>query len=309
MSQHFYFGVYLPSLRRKVYFKELTIRQLKNIVKTIMNNDDEALSFCFYDVIKENCREDAQLLDLSVLDVFLVLLNMRIISVGAEQKLIITCEETQNTFSATINYNQIVEQIEKIQFDSAEPLSKNGINVEFGLPLAKQIFSTENLEFNRLSSSIKGIKIGLLEYKFSTLDLYDTARIIDHLPRSLSEDILKYLELQEKKINSVKFLDIVNPFTNKKIEQSLSLDNLDLNRILKISLKEDLMTLYKSIHYMVTALRYTPEYVENMTPNEKQLFWSFYLADESERRKAGNKNQGPSLPTRDATQDFINEIP
>lgn len=310
-QQHFYFGVYLPTVGRKVYFKELTIGQLKGIVKTILNNDDAALSFCLYDVIKQNCKEDVDSLDLSIIDMFLVLLNMRVVSVGAEQKLIVTCEETQKTFSVNVNYNQIVDQIEKIQFVTPDPLTKNGVTVEFGLPLAVQNFSTENLEFNRISSSIRGIKIGPLEHKISTLDLYNVTRIIDYLPRSLFEDILKYLEQEEKKINTVKFINAENPFTNKKIEQSLSLDHHEVIRILKIALKEDLMTLYKSIHYMIRILHYSGDYVENMTVNEQQLHWSFYLADEAEKKKAAsnNKTPGPSLPVRDATQDFLNEIP
>lgn len=310
MGQNFYYGVYLPSLARKVYFKELDICQLKVIIKTILNSDDTALSLCFNEIVKANCKEDASKLDLTTLDRFIALLNMRVVSMGGSQKLQVTCEETQKIFSISYDYNQLITQLEETVLDKPKSSYQNGITVEFGLPLAARSFSTENVEFNKLVNSIRCIKIGETEYNLATLDFYDLTRIIENLPRVLTNDILEYLELQEIKINKVNFLNVENPFTFKKIIQLMSFDEAVLNRILKLAFKEDLLTLYKSIYYMVHVLKFTPEYVENMTYNEKQLYWSYYLADEKEKQKSAN-NQAPSrgIPQmHDATQDFLKEM-
>lgn len=309
MSHGFYYGVYLPSLARKVYFKELTIGQLKNIIKTILNNDDNALSFCFNEIVKENCREDVDRFELTTIDRFLALINMRVVSIGGTQKLQVTCDDTQKVFSTTCDYNQLIEQVEKIDFGKVQLALHNGISTEFGLPIAIRDFSTENLEINKLVSSIRGIKIGPHEYKLSSLDLYDIIRIIDNLPKSLTADILKYLESQEIKINKVNFLDIENPFTNKRIIQEMSLNTEVLNRVLKLAFKEDLHSLYKSIYYMVNILKFTPEYVEGLTMNEKQLYWSYYLADERDKQKSANNNPASkNLPIRDGTKDFLDSM-
>lgn len=313
MSQHFYYGVYLPSVQRAVYFRELTIRQLKIIIKSILNGDDTALSMCFNDVIKDNCKEDIDAIDLTVLDRFIILLNMRVISIGAEQSLQLTCDETQKTFTYTINYNDIVAQLEAIKLDSNMTSHYENITIEYGVPLARLSHQIPNnlSRYDNLTRAVRGLKIGDSQFKLVTMDFYSLSRIIESIPKAISDEILVYLEAQGNKVNRVKYINSKNPYTDKKIEQSMTLDDIDLLRLLKLAYKEDLHALYKSIYYMVHVLHFDAEYVEKLTVNEKNLLYTFYLADEQEKREA--KPELPKAPkanvlVRSALEDFENEM-
>lgn len=308
MSSHFYYGVYLPSIQRKVYFKELTIRQLKAVIKTILNGDDVALSICFNDVIKDNCKEDTSKLALTNIDRFIILLNMRIISIGSSQKVQVTCDETKKQFSYTIDYNNITDQLESINLASNITREYGSVTIEYGIPLASRVYQIpEDISrYDVITKSIRRLKIGENEYNLSDLDFYSLTRIIESLPKNVSEDILLYLETQENKINQVKYILVTNPYTEKLIEQSMSLNDNILMKILKLAYKEDLHTLYKSIYYMVHALHFDPSYVEELTVNEKQLHWTFYLADQKEKQK-DSKQSSPGLPAKDNV--FLDEFP
>jgi len=310
MQQHFYFGVFIPSLNRKVYFKELNIRQLKNIVKTILNNDDVALVYAFNDLIKENCKENIDILDITILDRFLILLNMRIVSIGNIQTVQLTCDETQKPYEIIVDYNQLVDNIASINFDDIVNITNKNITIEYGIPLAFRVpeqFMYDTSHVDVVARSIRHIKIGDIEYNLSTLDFFEINRIIEKLPIIFSEDIQKYLDAQEIKSNTVNFITTINPHTIKTIEQKMSLSDNILTRILKIAYNCDLHGLYKGIYYMVNVLKFTPEYVETLTPNEKQLYWSYYLSDEAAKeKKEKNSNNEPQM--RDATGDFLNDI-
>jgi hypothetical protein len=309
MSSHFYYGVYLPSIGRKVYFKELTIRQLKAIIKTILNADDVALSICFNDVIKDNCKEDISALALTSIDRFIILVNMRIISIGATQKVQVTCEETKKQFSYTIDYNKITDQLESINLDGNIVKEYGPITIEYGIPLASRHYQIPNdiSRYDVVAKAIRRVKIQHTEFGLADLDFYSLTQLIEKLPKNVSEDILLYLETQENKINQVKYILVTNPYTEKVIEQSMSLNDNVIMKILTLAFKEDLHTLYKSIYYMVHALHFDPNYVEELTVNEKQLHWTFYLADQKEKQK-DSKQTTPGLPVKDSTNVFMDEM-
>lgn len=313
MSKQFYYGVYLPSIGRKVYFRELTIAQLKDIIKTILNNDDTALYFCFNDVIKANCREDIDALGISIFDRFIILLTMRVVSMGNAQKIQLNNDIPGEMFTTTIDYNEFVGVLEKIEIDENQTVTHGLVSVEFGVPLASRVFhfdSLDNSQFIRLLTSVKKIKVGETNLDLNNITLSQLTQIVESLPNKINNDIQSYLDSQERKINKVKFLDVENPYNGKKIEITMSLDHWILDRILKLAFKDDLHALYKAIYYMVNVLKFTPEYVESLTYNERQLFWSYHQADEREREKTNSpaKPEFNVPPMRDAMADFEREM-
>jgi len=52
---------------------------------------------------------------------------------------------------------------------------------------------------------------------------------------------------------------------------------------------------------MVQVIGFSAEYVENMTPGERKLYWSYFERDEAEKRKreaGASGGNGPSIGHR-----------
>ena len=65
---------------------------------------------------------------------------------------------------------------------------------------------------------------------------------------------------------------------------------------LKLIFRENLHRIYRDIYDLVRVLKFTPEYVENMSPAERDLMWVYYKNDEKEKQKLQNAKK-QSIPT------------
>jgi len=58
---------------------------------------------------------------------------------------------------------------------------------------------------------------------------------------------------------------------------------------------ENLHGILQDIYLMVTKMYFSPEYVENLSPAERQMYIKYYLKELQEKAKK-QKNTGVSLP-------------
>jgi hypothetical protein len=92
------FEVEIPSLFKKVPFKQLTTEQLKRILKTVIDSPIYNTEFIltFNSIVKENCLDKEVNIDLlTVFDKLLILFKTRIESISSELVLNYTDEEKE----------------------------------------------------------------------------------------------------------------------------------------------------------------------------------------------------------------------
>jgi hypothetical protein len=53
---------------------------------------------------------------------------------------------------------------------------------------------------------------------------------------------------------------------------------------LKSIFKENPQTIYQNIYYMSSIMKLSAEYIESLTPGERDMFWGFYNKDKKERQ-------------------------
>jgi len=196
------FDVYVPSIEKKISFKALSVKQHKDVVKTVMNGVEGSIlvTKIFNDIVKEN---SLQFIDFKLYDRNKILVDMRRQSVGSN----VTINDTVYTLDDLPEY--------KFTFNNSKEFTYKGIKIQAQIPtleLDSKITEKSVVEITRLTNDDK--KVGssiniLLIYElmkfiqtvqiedniinFNELGTYDKKNIIENLPLKLNNDILEYI--------------------------------------------------------------------------------------------------------------------
>ena len=196
------FSVFVPSLGKKIKFKAFTVKQHKDLVKSLLDGVEGTVSMykVFNDIIFENSLEEVEF---TLYDRNKILVDLRRQCISE----IIKIEDKE------YNLNTLPEFV--FSFDSEKEFTYKGITVKVSIPSLKEdskITEKSILEFNKYSTEDK--KIGnslniLLVYElikyinivemeesvinFKDLGTFDKKNIVDNLPLKLNNDILEYI--------------------------------------------------------------------------------------------------------------------
>lgn len=214
LDQSTSFNVYLPSLQRNAPFKQLTTEQLKRILKTIIDVPLYNTEFILTvnSIIKENCLEtDLDTNNLTVLDKQIILFKTRIESVSSNYTF-----EFNNEKSTVSLSDKLTNFLEKQIIFEPETFSNNSYSVICSLPtlitenklekelhqnVAFTINTPEELRnaigetfINEITKFITSITLNLTPIDLSTYSFKDRIKIVERLPISLINDVIKYIE-------------------------------------------------------------------------------------------------------------------
>jgi hypothetical protein len=196
------FKVFVPSINEHVKFKAFSIKQHKDLMKSILDGVEGTVSMykVFNDIIFENSLEDV---DFAIYDRNKILVDLRKQCISETIKI----EERDYSLNDLSDFN--------FTFDKEREYVYKGITALVKLPSLKEdtmITEKSIVEFGKFSSEDK--KIGnslniLLVYElmkfihtlkiedtvinFSEISAYDKKSIIDNLPLKLINDILEYI--------------------------------------------------------------------------------------------------------------------
>lgn len=195
--------VTIPSLKKKGRFRALTVKQHKDIIKTVMEGFDGSIRtpVTFNNIIKENNIDKN--IDLKLYDRNHILVELRKTTIG----------ETVKINDNTYNLNELPKF--NFEYETAAQIDYKDIAVEITIPnLEKDTQITEKsmLEFAKLSTDekkvkdsinilltfeiikfIKQVKIGELILNFDKLTLHEKKSIVDTLPLKLNNNIIDYI--------------------------------------------------------------------------------------------------------------------
>jgi hypothetical protein len=218
------FEVEIPSLQKKILFKQLTTEQLKRVLKTVIDSPIYNTEFIltFNSIIKENCLDEEVSVDnLTAFDKLLVLFKTRIESISPELVLSYTDEEKEQykltESSKKINLQEhFTNFVEKgITFDN-EIIDVNGCRVTCSVPtiqtenkLEKELHKNAKLEINtpeELRNVVGETFINELVKFISQISIEDKVvdllalpfktriGIVEGLPTNLINKVIKYIE-------------------------------------------------------------------------------------------------------------------
>jgi hypothetical protein len=277
----FIYGVKLPGFNnKKIWVKEVTAKDYKDLVKSLYNNDPTEFLHHLNQVI-EHVSPGILQEGLNVIDKVILLLQIRSICISPDLKLKANCTDTKREFEYTVKIEDLISKLENISYN--QTVTHEYTIVNHSVIKAKDELYFVGLENERyfsytLASCIDSLSIRDKTVNFKELEFNDRIKIVDTLPFLITTKIYKSITTVEETLNNIKLLVILSPFTKKHVVNlPVSTNTNVLLDFCKLVFNDDLINLYKLNLSLVSKANFTPDYVDSITPAEQLLYWTLFV--------------------------------
>ena len=191
------YTVWVPSLQKDIFATELTTRQQKELLKsTLVSNNIEFIENS-NSILKENL--DTEIDNLTLLDKLVILLKMRIKSIGSLMEYEFTCEHCNKRNKNKLDLIPILNKLNQFNLN-LEQLKDTLIELDYDIPNIKneqylnQLAGPEGEQFGEAYSQyvyntvlffVKNIKVGDKLISFDDMSITNRQTIISQLSPNL----------------------------------------------------------------------------------------------------------------------------
>lgn len=276
--------VFLPSLQKHIFVKELSYKFYRDLVKSLYV-EDEIKTVEQFNLILEEIAPELISSEATLLDKLAVFLQIREICVSPDLSLNCTCT-TEKPFEYKINLSETRELLNNIP--TVLNLNYKDLKIEFNtfLKISDEIILSKSTnETEILASKINKIKILQKTINVNSFSLQEKINLLNELPYDHLNYIEKNVMLFYKELEKIVLIEIKSPFNEDVIfKLTGNMSNKDLNNFLKLLYTEDLNNVYRAFYNMVKHCKFSPEYVDRISPAELQVYWS-YWAEENNKKE------------------------
>jgi len=279
----YYFKVYIPSLDRRVSFRDINIREWININKSILNNDPEEIIQCFDLIIDASCIDKG--LTFTVFDKVVILLSVRAYSISTFCTIKIKDNEEQKEFEHKVELNSLLDSLLRMSLPHKKAIESNDVTIEYGIPF----YPVKDVDVINVVDYIHCIRKDETVLIDHTASRDELQQIVDSLDLSIFSEISEYARTLNQIFQTTPLYIIRSPWnpTRELIIQKMMLD-FTMYDLLKMMFTENLHVLYRTLYDFSQSLNIQPEYTERLIPVEKDLIWGYYLKDQKDAENARN---------------------
>ena len=281
--------IHLPYDNVDVFVKQFTNADYKVIIKTLLNKNGDAGNVNI-DKIISKCI-DCDISRLNIIDKFVVLLNLRCISV--DDKLVHTIEKDKSKYNINYSVYDVLNRISKMTFDkpftTTYKLKNTDITMTAGLP--------DNLFFDvtDIYTFVRMIKIGNNFYDLNRLSNKEREDIINYLPGKLVTTLLTYVS---NVLDNIRKTELISIRTNMETKESESikfyLDKTNMFTLLQLFFNESLTNIMIKQFLLSKQYNISCEYFDMSPPIETEIMYGFHKEIEQQAEQS-KKNTNPTI--------------
>jgi hypothetical protein len=245
--------------------EEISCEQYRNILKSI--DDDSDFEYAISETLTSNLKTDSLniLNTITILDAFLILLQLKVLSCGEELKLMRVCDKCGQKSDFNINLNNLLDNLAKdldrshsMKFEKRYQKNNNNVTIECDIPSFRHFTEMRDFRSNQkdnenyLSLFTSTFIKSVANHSLADCSLSDLFKIAQNIPYSVMLDINQYyitkLSNIFKKLLFVKSV-CKNQFCKDELEIKMDISNMtDLMRILfKDSSATDMLSKYANV--------------------------------------------------------------
>jgi len=281
--------IYLPILKQTIRFKNLNNSHYFDILKFITNNDEEGLNDYFDNLILDLIINKSIFSNLSNLEKFLILLEMRSSSVGDSlqitgtnsSKIDLSIISIKNTIQTKVNELDLIKSLK----------CDNNYNIFLSIP---KTFLIDNID-KMYTEIIDKIEIEDEILNFFNLTSIEKEIIINNIPATISGNILNYIRNIQSSIGQINIITGNEKFGLETIK--LSVFDKTMFLFLKSIFTDDLYNYYELQYNLSNKMSVSYDHFMKMSPNECKLFINFYNKEMKKQEEAQQKQGGGSMPS------------
>lgn len=273
IKSNFYTTLELPDLKKKIKIKEISNYFYIDILKFTQNNNLIDLIDFFDDIISANT--DANIADLSNLDKFCILIEMRSVSIGNIIEFFIDNKNIK------YNLSDICTKIQNLKFENII-IHLDNLNFEIGIPRSFIIPNNNDI--------IQQCIIKINDVNLDSFTESDKESLFKLIPASIYNDIKSFIinnteYIEQQNIFNISVVDTfkdfkINPFNNSLIE------------FLKNIYSDNLMNFYEMQFNLITKLNISYDHFMSMTFNEARMYIAMQNKEVKKQEEAEKKAQG-----------------
>ena len=301
MQQQFTYNTYVPSLERYHRFRLFDNKTQMTIIKYIQNNDIDMIDDLFKELVTGYCVDNIPYEDLNCIDKFVVLLNMRIMCVGAGFEVETSIKNNNEKIKSRVSIDlyEILDAATNHTLNNVKPAEfPNGYTLTYRIPTSFKV-SIDDLIVEVLDSVI----IGENQHKLTGLTNQQKRDILDELPGNALSQTINYIKDVDTQYKIPIFGSLKHQVPDELGALELRIFDNSMFEILKTLYNTNLQDQYYIRYMMVKHMNFNITEIEQMTPAETQTYINLYSKEIEEQRKSREKQQqkgnGISLPNPD----------
>ncbi len=289
-NKQFTYQTYLPVEQRYLPFITFDGKTHLTIGKYIQNNDNKGVNEMFVEMISDCCKSEIDVSTLTNVDLFCILLNMRIMSVSQTFDFESVVETSHEKVKKTLKLDlyDILDKVtnHNLGYITNIPITDN-YSIDVGAPPG---FETNDFD-TLVVKLLKTIHINGEIYDLCDMSVDEKVKILDELPGTALNTIISHITSVDHQYR-IRVFESVNDDNLSNIELKL-FDNSMLEFI-KAMFNCNLQEQYYIRYIMVKRLGFLLSDIDEITPIDTQNYINLYKEELEEEKKAQEKSSGQS---------------
>ena len=290
--KEFTYNIYVPSKSRYYRYSTINNVQYLAIAKFIQNTDHkQILSTCKH-IIETCCADKIVYEELTCVDIFIILLNIRIMSIsdGFEIQAKVKREKEETTKEIRVDLYNILNDVTNHNMNSSRIIDTGkGYKLKFGLP--KTILN-ENQE-NLLLDVLEEIILKDEYFDLGKLTRTEKSKIIENLPGDALTNIIQYIKDMDEKYRIPVVTETIYDIPKDVSDIKLKIYDNSFFEFIKLLYNCNLQEQYYIRYIMVKHMNFTLADIDHITPIDTQTYVNMYRKELDEERKSQEKQQPP----------------
>lgn len=297
-------------LQKEVEFKELTLSQYRQLLKCFIGDEiDPKFIFTNTNNILQSLTNltEKEIKQLSFVDYFLILFNIRQISISDIVSLYVFDNE-QKQIKAEIHIQNLINEISNTEIKKLiMPESTDVGEIFYRLPTIEEILYLENSSNTSLYTFfLQKIKFSNTEINLESYSFEEREQIVQKIPVKIMTCLTKRTQELISSFNKLNLLKSINNETFNRV-LPFTLNSEILGFVYKLVYNTNLENIYDCMFALAKAANFSGEFLDNCSPGEFYLFVKKLEQLNAQQQQASNEQNSViqnDLPPITSEADF-----
>lgn len=281
--------IYLPCLQQYVFVKQFSNSTYKTFLKYLASKNVETFNLFINEMLNEHC--DYNVNNLNFIDKFVILLNLRCVSIG--DTLTHTIQKEASKYNLKYNiYDVLKNVVDNGLVTTNKVIYYKNCRIKMGVP--KNII----IDIQEPGNFIDSVNLNGKEFVLNDLSESEKTEAINLLPGNILFEMYDEIQRITTLINKIELTKFKVDIDSKETHQlNMYIDKDNMFSILGIFFNELISNLFVKQFILSKEYHISCEYFDSLPPIESEILYNFHKEIEDKTKEESSKNsKGINIP-------------